>query len=135
MENVTILKQTHFFEFIPEKQGTFEFAVRNRRLFNPEDYSFLQFPGVIAGLEPEDVTRINLRVFSDFIIGEIYTITSISGDLPDEVSDEIRKRNEKALAVAEEFLSDLRSEGIAGKDVRIEEGSSRIQKVLSNERG
>ena len=119
-------KQTHYFEFKPKKQGVFEYALHNKRLFNPESTGPVMFPSIVAGLEQEDELRIQLRVFSDLVAGDIFTLVPIVGNF----TDDIRARNERALAVAEAFLSDLRNEGFADWDVRIEQGPSFLSRTI-----
>jgi len=120
------LKPTHCFKFVPKKKGVYEFALGSRRLFEQQKSANLIFPIVAAGLEPENTIRLDLRVFSDLVYGEIYTLSAIGGETPDSV----KERNEKALAVAEAFLSDLKNAGFADWDVRIEEGPPLISTIM-----
>lgn len=128
MNTVVASAQTHFFRFKPVNNGdgVYEYCMNSKLLFNPEDNGMGVFQSVIAGLEPEDDDRIQVRCFSDAIIGEIYLLCAVDDSLPEEV----KIRNKKALEVAEQFVQDMQLRGFTKEIIEIKEGDSPTTQML-----
>jgi len=109
--------QTHFYVFKPVRPGFMMFTLNSDVLFEPE-YDFLP-PGLIAGLDDGDATRLRIYEDSELVILEIWTFTAEEGEtLPNLV----KGINRNALETAEAFAESVYEAGFCENKLTLNKG-------------
>lgn len=119
-ENITI-GATHGFSFKPKKSGFADFALKSKILHMPEENGFGMFAFVIAGLTERDFPRIQIREFSDIVMGTLYMATDENGEYNNE-NPTAKELNETALKTTHKFLDSAYAAGFSYAPIEIEPG-------------